>query len=58
MNVQSLSIEEAKKKDPNSVIEALEEYFTPKTNVVYDGYVFGITNQGVNEKVDQYLTRL
>ena len=41
-----------KSKDPDKVVEALEKYFTPETNVVYERYAFDITNQGVNESVD------
>ena len=53
-----MSTSEDEKKDPDSVVGALEKYFTPKTNVVYERYVFGTTNQGTNETVDQYITRL
>ena len=49
---------EEEKKDPDSVVGVLEKYFTSKTNVVYERYVFGTTNQGTNETVDQYVTRI
>ena len=56
--LQTLSMSEDEKKHPDSVVGVLEKYFTPKTNVVYERYVFGTTNQGTNETVDQYVTRL
>ena len=49
---------EDEKKDPDSVVGVLENYFTSKTNVFYERYVFGTTNQGTNETVDPYVTRL
>ena len=55
--LQTLSMSEDEKKDPDSVVGTLEKYFAPKTNVVYERYVFGTTNQGTNETVDQYVTK-
>ena len=49
---QSWTCQKMQKKDPDSVAGALEKYFTLKTNVVYERYVFGTTNQGTNETVD------
>ena len=52
--LQTLSMSEDEKRDPHSVVGALEKYFTSKTNVVYENvvYVFGTTNQSTNETVD------
>ena len=39
-------------------LDALEKYFQPSTNVVYERCVFGSANHGVNETAEQYITRL
>ena len=39
-------------------VDALEKHFQPSTNVVYERYVFGSANQGVNKTAEQYIARL
>ena len=56
--LQILSMSEDEKNDTDCVVGAFEKYVTPKTNVVYERYVFGTTNPDTNETVDQYVTRL
>ena len=36
----------------------MEAYFKPTRNVVYERYVFGKCDQGSDESIDQYVTRL
>ena len=42
----------------NSALKALEEYFLPKKNVVYERYVFNSCFRGPEESIDCYVNRL
>ena len=55
---KSLSIPDADKKDPEKSLKALQAYFKPKRNVVYERYIFWSAHQGQNEQIDTYVTRL
>ena len=53
-----LPISEADKKDLSKVINAFEEYFKPKVNIVYERFQFGTATQGPGEPIDTFVTRL
>ena len=42
----------------NSALKALEDYFLPKKNVVYERYVFNSCFQAPEESIDCYVNRL
>ena len=52
----NLSVEDRKKVD--KCLEALELYFKPTRNVVYERYVFNTCVQQSDESVQSYVTRL
>ena len=55
---QHLHISDADKANVKPSLDALEKYFQPSTNVVYERYVFSSANQGENETAEQYIARL
>ena len=54
----NLSLTEAEKADVSSCIAALEAYFKPQRNVVYERFVFNSCVQTAAETVDGYVNRL
>ena len=53
-----LRMTEAERDDPTSSLNALEAYFKPKVNPVYERYIFGTAVQRSDETVAAYITRL
>ena len=43
--------------DPNSLIEALTNYFEPQKNTIFERSVFNTTVQEDNKSIDQYLNK-
>lgn len=54
----NLKLSEADKKDTGKCLEALENYFKPKRNVVYERYMFNSSVQESEESINSFLTRL
>ena len=54
----NLNLSEEDKKKVDKCIEALENYFKPSRNVVYERYVFNTCVQQNEESVQSYVTRL
>ena len=54
----NLSLSEDDKKKVDKCLEALENYFKPARNVVYERYVFNTCVQESEESVQSYVTRL
>ena len=54
----NLKLTTAEQQDINECIKALEEYFKPKWNVVYERYLFNMCQQNSGETVDGYVNRL
>ena len=46
------------RKKEEKIIEALEKYFEPTRNVIYERYLFNTADQLQNENIDDYVTRL
>ena len=46
------------KKKIDKCLEALEKYFKPTRNVMYERYVFNTCSQTSEESVQTYVTRL
>ena len=54
----NLKLSSEQQQDMNECIEALEAYFKPKRNVVYERYLFNMCQQNPDEPVDGYVNRL
>lgn len=51
-------VTDATKTDPALIIEKLRGHFVPKSNVLYERFLFNSASQLANESVDQFLTRI
>ena len=56
--LEHLSLSDDDRKDLAKVLDALENYFKPKVNVVYERYLFRDAKQKMGEPIDTYVTRL
>ena len=56
--LRHLNLSEDDKKDTKKTLDALEEHFKPKTNVVFERYKFNTCIQGQSESVDSYVSKL
>ena len=54
----NLKLSEEERNSVNSCLNALEAYFKPKRNVVYERYLFNTCTQNVEESVHGYVNRL
>ena len=54
----NLKLSSEQQQDMHECIEALEAYFKPKRNVVYERYLFNMCQQNPDEPVDGYVNRL
>lgn len=54
----NLSITAEQEKDAEAILDALEEYFKPARNVIFERYVFGNCKQDESEPIDAFITRL
>ncbi|XP_011437820.3 retrovirus-related Pol polyprotein from transposon 297 [Magallana gigas] len=55
---ENLNLTEEERQDIAAVIEALQKHFTPKTNVIYERYIFNTSDQLPNETLNDYICRL
>ena len=55
---QNLNLTADDRKKLENILKALTEHFEPKTNVIYERYVFNTTDQLSSESVDDYVCRL
>lgn len=56
--IHSLTLTEDQQKDPSAILGALEDYFKPAKNVIYERYMFGCCKQETDEPIDSFLTRI
>ena len=56
LTILELSVEQ--KSSVKACLDALEAYFKPKRNVVYERYVFNSSSQQQEESTDEYVNRL
>ncbi|XP_044171830.1 uncharacterized protein LOC122956222 [Acropora millepora] len=54
----NLKLSEEQRNNVNECITALEAYFNPKRNTVYERYIFNTCRQIEGETVDGYVNRL
>lgn len=54
----NLGLTQDQQKDVKAILEALEAYFTPTKNVIFERYVFGNLRQEEGETIDAFVTRL
>lgn len=55
---ENLPLSEDDGKDIHKILESLDQHFMPKTNVIYECYVFNTADQLSSELFDDYLCRL
>ena len=54
----NLKLTADERKDVNMCLQALEEHFKPKRNVVYERYVFNLCTQNDQETTDEFVNRI
>ncbi len=54
----NIVLSEEQTKDPKAILDALEDYFKPAKNVIYERYMIGCCKQEVDEPIDSFITRL
>ncbi|BES91778.1 Reverse transcriptase (RNA-dependent DNA polymerase) [Nesidiocoris tenuis] len=54
----NLKLTEVQLASCKEIIGALDAYFVPKVNITFERYVFGSTNQGDDEPIDEYVGTL
>lgn len=54
----NLNLSEAQQKDVKAILDALEGYFKPKRNVIFERFVFGNCKQDEGEPIDSFVTKL
>uniref|UniRef100_A0A8B9JE72 ribonuclease H n=1 Tax=Astyanax mexicanus TaxID=7994 RepID=A0A8B9JE72_ASTMX len=54
----NLALTDEQRADTRAILDALEEYFKPAKNVIYERYNFGICKQEEGEPIDSFVTRL
>lgn len=54
----NLNLTAEQQRDITTILEALEAYFKPARNVIYERYVFGCCKQEEGESIDNFVTRL
>lgn len=53
----NLKLTEEESTSVNASLAALEAYFKPKTNVLYERYLFNSSTQGPDEGIDEFVNR-
>ena len=56
--LKSINLSSTESQDSKACLQALENYFKPANNEVYERFKFYTCDQGPNELVEQWLTRL
>ena len=56
--LQNLALTEEQRNSSTEVINRLDEYFLPRSNVIYERYKFNARDQAANESIDKYVTNL
>uniref|UniRef100_A0AAV2KDB0 ribonuclease H n=1 Tax=Knipowitschia caucasica TaxID=637954 RepID=A0AAV2KDB0_KNICA len=54
----NLTLTAEQQEDVKAILDALENYFKPKRNVIFERYVFGNCRQDDSEPIDSFVTRL
>lgn len=54
----NLNLTEEQQRDIKTILDALEAYFKPARNVIYERYVFSCCKQEEGESIDNFVTRL
>ena len=56
--LQNLNLPQAQLASSVTIVNALNDYFLPKTNVIYKRYKFNMRNQAHHETIDEYVSAL
>ena len=54
--LQNLNLTQAQLASSVTIVDALNDYFLPKTNVIYERYKFDTRNQAHHETIDEYVS--
>ncbi|GAA6080762.1 uncharacterized protein LOC121847580 [Tachysurus ichikawai] len=54
----NLNLTDEQQRDIKTILDALEAYFKPARNVIYERYMFGCCKQEEGESIDNFVTRL
>uniref|UniRef100_A0AAV2K178 Ig-like domain-containing protein n=1 Tax=Knipowitschia caucasica TaxID=637954 RepID=A0AAV2K178_KNICA len=54
----NLNLTAEQREDPAAILSALERYFKPAKNIIYERYLFGCCKQEDGESIDAFVTRL
>ncbi|KAK7933832.1 hypothetical protein WMY93_004728 [Mugilogobius chulae] len=54
----NLTLSAEQQEDVKAILDALESYFKPKRNVIFERFVFGNCKQDESEPIDSFVTRL
>ena len=55
---ENLPLSPQDREDIGKIMDALDSHFLPKTNVIYERYIFNTADQMSNKSFDDYLCRL
>lgn len=53
-----VSLTAEQREDPAAIMSALESYFKPAKNIIYERYLFGCCKQEESESLDAFVTKL
>ena len=56
--LQNLNLTQAQLASSVTIVNALNDYFLPKTNVIYERYKFNTRNQAHHKTIDEYVSAL
>ncbi|XP_019747606.1 uncharacterized protein LOC109528957 [Hippocampus comes] len=54
----NLGLTEEHGKDADAILDALETYFKPARNIIFERFVFGTCKQDEGEPIDSFITKL
>ena len=55
---QRLNLTDEQQNSSAAIINYLNDYFVPKTNIIHERFKFNTRNQSVNESIDEYVANL
>ena len=53
-----LALEEEEKERVTSILDGLEKYFKPASNITYERFIFNTCDQQSHETIDEYVNKL
>ena len=56
--LQQLNLTDEQQNSSATIINRLNDYFVPKTNIIYERFKFNTCNQSINESLDEFVANL